>query len=89
MIKTKAAFLEGRLFSSLLKIKVGPPKSHFCFDHVNRLSVSLNIYSTIGKVQTSYDVYSNFRPLSLYDGILSYSANPLPPHILKIEQEEL
>jgi len=52
MIKTKAAFLEGRLFSSqsdLLRkllialigwIKGGPQKSHFCFDHVNRLMIT-------------------------------------------------
>jgi len=52
MIKTKAAFLEGRLFPAnqgFLKtffialigwLKAGPPKSHFCFDHVNRLFVS-------------------------------------------------
>jgi len=51
MIKPKVAFLEGRLFpinQSFLKtsqiplidwIKAALPKSHFCFDHVNRLSV--------------------------------------------------
>jgi len=49
MIKTKVAFLEGRLLFSqseqsktFLKSpdcleKAGPPKSHFWFDHVNRL----------------------------------------------------
>jgi len=49
MIKAKVAFLESRLFSShsglfetfqialIGWIKAGPPKSHFCFDHVNRL----------------------------------------------------
>jgi len=49
MIKTKVAFLDGRLFSakqSLLKtfqivligwIKAGPPKKPLLFDHVNRL----------------------------------------------------
>jgi len=49
MIKTKVAFLEGRLLfnqseqfkkfskSSDWLEKAGPPKSHFCFDHVNRL----------------------------------------------------
>jgi len=43
MIKTKVAFLEGRLLSSQSEQsenligwkKAGPPKSHFCFDHVN------------------------------------------------------
>jgi len=51
MIKIKAAFLEGRLLSSqseqydkFLKSpnwleKAGPPKSHICFDHVNRLII--------------------------------------------------
>jgi len=51
MIKTKVAFLKGRLFSSQSDIfdnflncsnwldKAGPPKSHFCFDHENRLNV--------------------------------------------------
>jgi len=55
MIKTKVAFLEGRLLSSqseqskkFLKSpdwlkKAGPPKSHFCFDHVNRLIVLLKL----------------------------------------------
>jgi len=49
MIKTKVAFLESRLLSSQLEQpenvskspvwleKAGPPKRHFCFDHVNRL----------------------------------------------------
>jgi len=45
MSKTKVAFLEGRFLSSQLEnlksIKkpweAGPQKSHFCFDHVNRL----------------------------------------------------
>jgi len=50
MIKTKVAFLEGQLFSSQSELlenlsncfdwlnkKAGPPKSHFCFDHVNWL----------------------------------------------------
>jgi len=48
MIKTEVAFLEGRLLSSQSEQfkknsnssdwkKVGPPKNHFCFDHVNRL----------------------------------------------------
>jgi len=49
MIKAKVAFLEGRLFFSQSEpfetfqialigwIKAGSPKSHFCFDHVNRL----------------------------------------------------
>jgi len=52
MIKTKVAFLEGRLFlanQGFLKtlqivligwIKAGHPKSHFCFDHVNRLMIT-------------------------------------------------
>jgi len=52
MIKTKVAVLEGRHFlanQGFLKtfqivligwIKPGPPKSHFCFDHVNRLHVN-------------------------------------------------
>jgi len=50
MIKTKVAFLEGRLFSSqsgLFEIaligwirEADPPKSHFYFDHVNRLRVA-------------------------------------------------
>jgi len=52
MIKTKVAFLEGRLFSAIqgfLKtiqivligwIKAGPPKSHFCFDHVYWLNIN-------------------------------------------------
>jgi len=44
MIKTKVAFLEGRLLSSqseqLKKYSKSSDcleKSHFCFDHVNRL----------------------------------------------------
>jgi len=53
MIKIKVAFLENRLFSSKSEffknisdcsdgwIKAGPPKkSHFCFDHVSRLSMT-------------------------------------------------
>jgi len=56
MTKTKVAFLEGRLFSSQSEsflnifrivligwIKAGPPKSYFCFDHVNRLNITLKI----------------------------------------------
>jgi len=40
MIKTKVAFVEN--FKSMQRApigweKVGPLKSHFCFDHVNRL----------------------------------------------------
>jgi len=46
MIKTKVAFLEGRLLSSQSEQseKFSKPiqKSHFCFDHVNRL---IKIYS--------------------------------------------
>jgi len=50
MIKTKVAFLEGRLLSSQSEQsekfskssdcleKAGPPKSHSCFDHVNKLN---------------------------------------------------
>jgi len=53
MIKAKVAFLESRLFSanqSFLKtfqialigwIKANPPKSHFCFDHVIKLTVRI------------------------------------------------
>jgi len=40
MIKTKVAFLEGRLLSSQSEQfeKFAPPKkTHFCFDHVNTL----------------------------------------------------
>jgi len=56
MIKTKVAFLEGRLISSQSKQfekfskssdwleKAGPPKSQFCFDHINRLIVTLEVY---------------------------------------------
>jgi len=46
MIKTKMAFLEGRLLSSQSKQsekfskRPAIQKSHFCFDHVNRLRVS-------------------------------------------------
>jgi len=51
MIKTKVAFLEGRLLSSqsekFLKSqdwleKSWPSKNHFCFDHVNRLIILLD-----------------------------------------------
>jgi len=54
MIKTKLALLKGRLLSSQLgnlksfqKALIGwkkadLPKSHFCFDHVNRLIVVIN-----------------------------------------------
>jgi len=51
--QNKSGFLEVRLLSSqskqsekvfkkpwLAEKKAGPPKSHFCFDHVNRLIVS-------------------------------------------------
>jgi len=54
MIKTKVAFLEGRLLTSRseqsekfskildwLKKKPALQKSHFCFDHVNRLNFRL------------------------------------------------
>jgi len=49
MIKAKVTFLEGRLLSSQSEQsgkfskspdwleKAGSPKSHFCFNHVNRL----------------------------------------------------
>jgi len=51
MIKTKVAFLEGRLSSSQSKqlkkyskssdwLEKKPAKSHFCFDHVNRLFIT-------------------------------------------------
>jgi len=56
MIKTKMAFLEGRLLSSQseqlkkhskssdwLEKRPALQKSHFCFDHVNRLIVTLVI----------------------------------------------
>jgi len=51
MIKLKVVFLEGRLFSSQSELfkyffnysdwleKPALQKSHFCFDHANRLSV--------------------------------------------------
>jgi len=50
MFKTKVTFLDGRLLSIQSEQfkkyskssdwkKAGPPKSHFCFDHVNRLYV--------------------------------------------------
>jgi len=55
MIKTKVAFLEGWLLSSkseqsnkfskslaLLEKNPALQKSHFCFDHVNRLLITLN-----------------------------------------------
>jgi len=58
MIKTKVAFLESRLFSSQSELfeyflncsdwldKSRPcKKSHFCFDHVNRL---LMLFPTLG-----------------------------------------
>jgi len=57
MIKTKAAFLEGRLFNSQLEpfknfsdcsdwwIKADSPKSHFCFRHVNRLLMQQELIS--------------------------------------------
>jgi len=53
MIKTKVAFLEGRPYptqqknlKSFQKVLIGwkkpaLQKSHFCFDHVNRLIMSL------------------------------------------------
>jgi len=57
MIKAKVAFLEGRLFSSQsglfenfsdcsarLKKKPAPQKSHFSFDHENRLANLLSFY---------------------------------------------
>jgi len=56
MIKTKVAILEGRLLSSQSEQskkfskspdwleKTGPPKRHFCFDHVNRLIVSGGLF---------------------------------------------
>jgi len=47
MIKTKVAFLEGRLLTSQLQQfkkcsklagkKANPPKSHFCFDHIRKV----------------------------------------------------
>jgi len=52
MIKTKVAFLKGRLLSSHSeqsekfskspdwRKKLALQKSHFCFDHVNRLKVA-------------------------------------------------
>jgi len=54
MIKTKVAFFGGpaffsqsRLFENFSdcsdwmdRIKAGPPKSHFCFDHVNWLIIT-------------------------------------------------
>jgi len=48
MIKTKVAFWEGWILSSQSEKfskssnwleKASPSKSHFCFDHVNRLNV--------------------------------------------------
>jgi len=61
MIKTKSGILESRLLSSQLEQsekfsktsdwlkKAGPPKKHFCFDHVNRLSMIFmsNLYKPI------------------------------------------
>jgi len=55
MCKTNVAFLEGQLLSSqseqfkkYLKSsncqeKAGPPKSHYCFGHVNRLYMALKL----------------------------------------------
>jgi len=54
MIKTKVAFLEGRFLlsqseqfkkyckSSDWLEKAGPPKSHYCFDHVSRLKITFD-----------------------------------------------
>jgi len=49
MIKTKVAFLEGwpfsnqsELFDNFSDCSDWPDKSDFCFDHVNKLSVTFN-----------------------------------------------
>jgi len=67
MIKTKVAFLQGWLLSSqseqLKKYsktsgwleKAGPQKSHFCFDHVNRLYMCRRIQD-VQVVQTKQKV---------------------------------
>jgi len=39
------------------------------------------IQNALGNVQISYDVFlSNFRPLPLRDGILTFSASPFPTY---------
>jgi len=62
MIKTKVAFLEGRLLFSQSEQsekfsknsdwleKSGPPKKPLCFDHVNRLCV----YNKLWKLREIY-----------------------------------
>jgi len=59
MIKTEVAFLESRFLSSqseqfkkILKAligwkKAGLPKIHFCFDHVNRLIMTMPSWAQV------------------------------------------
>jgi len=74
MIKTKVAFLEGRLLSSQsdqsekfskstdwLQKKAGPPKSHFFFDRVNGLIKKKNIRTEKRLLENIYWLTSKYK----------------------------
>jgi len=59
-----------------LRIRLGDRAAWSGDDFVYEISLIL----LLGNVQISYDGFlSNFRPLLLYDGIMTFSANLLPP----------
>jgi len=81
MIKTKVAFLEGRRLSNQLEQseklsksligwkKAGPPKIHFCFDHVNRLQVNENVNAVLTfclSFSFNHDLQDHHREESLF-----------------------